>query len=85
MPTARPGDLQWDAKYLATLMRRRKIHDRTDLSRMIDVPYTTVVRYLEADWTGPLHIPLLAALATYFNVHAGRLIADTRYPNPRHD
>ena len=85
MPVSTSSDLRWDPEYLSGLMRRKKVHDRNDLARLTGIPYTTIVRYMEADWTGLLHLPTLAAIAKTFNIHPGLLIKDPRHPSPRHD
>ena len=85
MAVATPADLYWNPDYLSKLMRRKKVHDRRDLARQIDIPYTTICTYMEPDWTGSLHLPTMAAIARTFNIHPGLLIKDPRHPNPRHD
>jgi hypothetical protein len=60
--------LVWDAAYVARLMSRSKVRDRSDLARRLDRPYATVRRAFGPDWSGPAHIGLMAGIATTFNV-----------------
>ena len=71
--------LYWNEDGVAKVMRRNKIHDRRDLAKRIDQPYSTICDNLTTAWSGSVRtFAVLAAMCQVFGVKLSALVIEPK-------
>lgn len=70
------GALAWDAAYIGSALKRKRIHGRDELAMQPGFAKSSVYRSFGSNWSGTATTVMMSALSCLLRVSVGRLVKD---------